>query len=378
MIPTYVPLLKALPSELEAAREIPTVDASRIHPLFDICRVPTFNQYRKAPKWFLNSTAPTAEFVERAVQKLAAAWTGRLAMIDAYFWAANATIENGEHVLAYAYRRLSEEGVMVIPVLGYERWDNIEYRAAMGSLECHEAPYWCLRLDVHAIDDAADPDAFRAQIDSILGELELNPASCAVLVDFGDMTNISVEQMLYGLQDVLNGIENYGFMFVATAGCSMPAMINLAVKEEDSVGNVLRREMRGWQAARRENPSFKLVYGDYGIRGPTSNEGIPNKHGNAKIRYTTSGSYYIARGCSVFNKPYGQQTQGLALKIVGSKYYAGPSFSWGDKIIHQASLGNRVGESHAKWIAYDTSHHIAYALAEVQEFERALAAKAIA
>lgn len=378
MIPAYVPLLKALPSELEAVRKIPAADASRIHPLFDICRIPTFNQYRKAPKWFLNSTAPTAEFIERAVQKLVAVWSRKRAMIDAYFWAANTTVENGEHVLAYAYRRLHEEGLKVIPVVGYERWDNAEYRAAMASLECIEAPYWCLRLDVHAIDDAADPNAFSAQIESILDELGLDPANCAVLVDFGDMTNISVEQMLYGLQDVLNGVDHYGFMFVATAGCSMPAMINFAVKEENSVGHVLRREMHGWQAARRGNPSFKLVYGDYGVRGPTSNEGMPNKHGNAKIRYTTSGSYHIARGCSTFNKPYGQQTQGLALKIIGSKHYMGSSFSWGDEIIHQASLGKRVGESHAKWIAYDTSHHIAYALAEVREFERALAAKAIA
>lgn len=378
MIPAYVPLIKALTSELEAVRVISAADALRIHPLFDICRIPTFNQYHKAPKWFLNSTAPTAEFIEHAVQKLAAAWSGRPAMVDAYFWAANATVENGEHVLGYAYRRLSKNGLKVIPVIGYERWDSAEYRAAMGALEYSEAPYWCLRLDVHAIDDAADPDTFRAQVDSILGDLELDPANCAVLVDFGDMTNISIDQMLYGLQDVLNGVDGYGFMFVATAGCSMPAAINLAVKEENSVGNVLRREMYGWKAARRENPSVKLVYGDYGVRGPTSNEGVPNKHGNAKIRYTTSGSYHIARGCSTFNKPYGQQSKGLALKIVGSKYYMGPSFSWGDGIIHQASLGKRVGESHAKWIAYDTSHHIAYALAEVREFERALAATVIA
>ena len=378
MVPDYVPLLKALPSELEAVVEVPAAQAARMHPLFDICRVPTFNEYRKAPKWFLSSSAPTAEFVDRAVQKLAAAWVGRPAMIDAYFWAANATVENGEHVLSYAYRRLREEGLHVVPVVGYERWDNTEYRAAMAALECPEAPYWCLRLDVHAIDDAADPEAFQEQIDSILDGLDLAPENCAILVDFGDMTNISIEQMLAGLDDVIAGLGDYNFKFIVTAGCSMPALINQAVKDEHSVGSVLRREMHGWQNARREYPGVKLVYGDYGVRGPMSNEGVPNKHGNAKIRYTTSGAYYIARGCSAFNKPYSQQTQPLGLRIVNSKHYMGPAFSWGDRVIHQASLGLRVGQSHAKWIAYDTSHHIAYAMAEIFEFERALVAKAIA
>lgn len=320
MVPEYVPLLKALPSELEAVAKMPAAQATRIHPLFDICRFPTFNEYRKEPKWIKNSSAPQAEFVDRSVQKIVAAWAGKTAMIDGYLWAANATIENGEHVLAYANRRLREEGFDVIPVVGYERWDNDEYRAAMISLDASTAPYWCLRLDIHAMEDAQDGDHFRDQIDSILNTLNLHPANCALLVDFGDMTTISIEQMLAGLDDVLTAIDDYAFKFVATAGCSMPCMINLAVKEKHSVGSVLRREMHGWQAARRTYSSVKLVYGDYGVRGPMSNEGVPNKHGNAKIRYTTAGSYYVARGCSAFNTPYGEQTQPLGQHENGVRF----------------------------------------------------------
>ena len=48
-------------------------------------------------------------------------------------------------------------------------------------------------------------------------------------------------------------------------------------------------------------------------------------------------------------------------------------FSWVDQFIADCSNGLPVKNGHGKWIAYDTSHHLAFVVEEVREFERVLA-----
>ncbi len=52
--------------------------------------------------------------------------------------------------------------------------------------------------------------------------------------------------------------------------------------------------------------------------------------------------------------------------------------SWGDQIIADCSNGLPVKNGHTKWIAYDTSHHLAFVVEEVREFERVLVSTASA
>jgi hypothetical protein len=59
----------------------------------------------------------------------------------------------------------------------------------------------------------------------------------------------------------------------------------------------------------------------------------------------------------------------LAKLVVSSAYYMGDDFSWGDAQILACSQKEIGPGNSTTWIAIDTSHHLAWVIAEVEEFE---------
>ncbi|WP_157979359.1 beta family protein [Rhodoferax ferrireducens] len=372
MLPKYIPLLKAMNSESIALANIDPVHAKKMLPLFEVPRIgPNILEAKR----FVGCPTPTTAYLDEVTNRIAKVWSGRTAMVDAYQWPADATVESGEHVLPYLFTRLQALGVDVVPVIGYDRWENPTYSLAMQGLELPGTPYYCLRLDAQALEDAAEPDFFLENIEAMLARFELEPGACSVLIDFGDVTGRSVEKMVGDSDAILNLLMPLGFRYFASAGCSLPKSIDLAVKKPDTVGKVVRKEMLLWQAARQQYPDSALVYGDYGIRGPSSNEGIPNPHGNGKIRHTIDKHFLVVRGHSMMLPGKGEQMWGLAQKVVASPHYLGANFSWGDQQILDCSQ-KKIKGHHAQWISNDTSHHLAYALAEVEQFDLSVAVPA--
>jgi hypothetical protein len=92
-----------------------------------------------------------------------------------------------------------------------------------------------------------------------------------------------------------------------------------------------------WKDVREKYPEMPIYFGDYGVRGPNTNQGVPNPHTNGKIRYTIENQYFIARGQPMTKPPKGQQHWALAEAIIGSGYFLGPDFSWGDNEIQRCS-----------------------------------------
>lgn len=151
----------------------------------------------------------------------------------------------------------------------------------------------------------------------------------------------------------------------------MPKSVDLAVKKRDSTARVIRKEMLLWQALRTEFSGISLVFGDYGVRGPGSNDAIRNPNANAKIRYTCDKAFLVSRGHSIVGG-WALQMPAVAAAIANAKEFL-PGFSWGDQVIADCSNGRPVKNGHGKWIAYDTSHHLTFVVEEVREFERVLA-----
>ncbi|WP_312316190.1 beta family protein [Stenotrophomonas sp.] len=367
MAPTYLPILKSLTSEYEASKHMDVAHAAAIHPLFD---VPVISENRQKAKKYQNSPTPKCDYLDEVAESVAKYWKGPLVLADAFNWAPDATVETGEHALAYLHASLKGQGVTVAPVVGYDRWDDQIYQLAMRGLDLSDAPYVCLRLEASAIEDAAEPDVFHDRIHEILEDMQLVPAGCAVLLDLGDLTSKSLMDITGDATRVLELLIEYGFRYIATAGSSMPKSVDLAVKKKDSTAKVIRKEMLLWQALRTEFSGISLVFGDYGVRGPGSNDAIRNPNANAKIRYTCDKAFLVSRGHSVVGG-WALQMSAVATEIVNSKEFL-PGFSWGDQVIADCSNGLPVKNGHGKWIAYDTSHHLAFVVAEVQEFERVL------
>lgn len=365
MAPTYLPILKSLTSEYEASKHVDAAHAAVIHPLFD---VPVISENRQKAKKYQNSFTPKSDYLDEVAESIAKYWGGDLVLADAFNWAPDATVESGEHALAYLYSSLKGQGVTVAPVVGYDRWDDQLYQLAMRGLNLAGAPYVCLRLEASAVEDAAEPEVFHDRMQEILEDMQLSPAECAVLLDLGDLTSKSLIDSTSDATRVLQLLSGYGFRYIATAGSSMPKSVDLAVKKKDSTAKVIRKEMLLWQALRTEFSGIPLVFGDYGVRGPGSNDAIRNPNANAKIRYTCDKAFLISRGHSIAGG-WAMQMPAVAAEITNAKEFL-PGFSWGDKIIADCSNGLPVKNGHGKWIAYDTSHHLAFVVEEVREFER--------
>lgn len=367
MNPIYFPVLKAKDAEFEALRRSPDVNGSMI-PLFE---VPKFNPTLKK---YVDDTSPMISFLSEVSRKISEIRSGQFAMFDTYHWQIpGQTVETGQHHLYYIYNYLMRSGVNAVPVVGYDRWEDGDYRSALRSISKVHQGKFCIRLDRFAFDDSADPEHFQARLAEMIEYLALDPAKCHVLLDLEDLSVFPIVEVIKNFDVLFSQITGHGFSSYSLAGCSLPSSIDQVIKDKDSSAPVKRREMLLWKYARGQYPAFRIYFGDYGVRGPSTGEtGYGNT--NAKIRYTVEDEYFILRG-HVIRKPLGgYQHCELAQRLIDSGYYLYPSFSWGDAEIQRCANGE-IGGGSTTWIKIDTSHHITFVVAEIAEFERSLAAQ---
>lgn len=64
-------------------------------------------------------------------------------------WKADSYIETGEHVLSYMYRALASSGSLVHPVIGFDRWDILDYQNALKGLVVPEGQCTVYVLILH-------------------------------------------------------------------------------------------------------------------------------------------------------------------------------------------------------------------------------------
>lgn len=369
MLPTHTVILKANQGEFDALRNLDARTADKLRPLFEVGRLT--DELRKR-KYIGESTTPVMTHLNRVLDSIAGAWPARPAMVDGYTWAPNAQAENGQHVIAYMVSRLSAAGVPVIPVVGYDRWENEEYRLGLKAIPRPDSGLYCLRLDNSAVEDSAEPEHFQSTIQEILDELDLEPARCSALIDFADvsMDAMSVEALVSSASALIRQLQKFGFQHYVVAGCSLPSTINLAVNNQDSTGSVLRKEMLVWQALRLEFPETIIINGDYAVRGPTTTE-VRSKYTNGKIRYTIKKQMYVVRGHPIRNDHSLEQMHDLSAALTESTHFLGGNFSWGDNQVLLCKRRSALGGL-TRWIAIDTNHHLTFVVQEVEEFERDL------
>jgi hypothetical protein len=368
MLLRYVPIVKAKKGEFDALANTSDDVARRIMPLFEVGRL---TQAIVERKWYKTSRTPKIAYLGRVVDGIAAAWGDRPAMVDGYLLPPDASTEQGEHMIAHTVMNLEEAGTPVVPVIGYDRWENEVYQAAMKGLSAGGKRAFCLRIDSQSLDDAAEPEFFKDNVAEILDGMGLPPSKCSVLIDFGDVTSTGISDLVTVAGRVITQLNEFGFRRFITAGCSIPKSIDLAVQDTDSSALLVRRELLLWEALRQEFRNRRIIYGDYGVRGPNTNDDIRSNNTNGKIRHTTQQQYYVARGHAITKDGSAVQMHALARDVVQSGHYLGVDFSWGDERIDACRQHLFTG-SPTTWIAIDTNHHLAYVTQEVEEFERSI------
>lgn len=366
---SYAPILKALPSEITALGELDPKIFNELCPLIDF-PLGLNPEVQKIPKKYHNSTALIEDQLVEKCEKIAKIFKDKLLMVDNYRWQPDSQIETGELVISKIANNLIDNNVNVIPVIGYDRWDNAQYRQFYKTMHFTKAPFYCLRLDKTAFEESSDLVHFYSVISEILSDLVLQPKNVMILIDIGSVFSLSEDELLDRTENIIQFLMKKGFTQFITSGCSLPATIDKAAPKDQT--NILaRKEMICWQYLRRSYTNLNIIYGDYGVRPAESAEGPKfGGNANAKIRYTIDKAFYIVRGHMVGGqkKVKEKQNWGLARKVVESKYYMGEHYSFGDYRIKLCSE-KKFNGTHGHWIENDTTHHITFCMDEVSSFE---------
>ncbi|GGO68221.1 beta family protein [Bowmanella pacifica] len=361
--PIYTPILNAKQGEFDALDHIRTETNKAIFPLFEL---PIFSDEFLKRKKYENEPTPKRLFVADTLSKIISARSNEPFMLDIFKWSPDSTLESGEHVLNFSYNYLASRNANVTTVVGYDRWEDIQYVKALESIRV-KSDSFCIRLESYAFEDMYDEDHFSEILHDILDTLQLTPSKCHVILDLGDVSSTSVVEICEKVERAYGLIRPLGFTRVSMAGCSLTSFITDMVPEQDSSEVILRREYVAWKSLRN---TADIGFGDYGVVSPNSAE-IRTPHANGKIRYTISDNYFVARGHSRMHGNKGAQMYDLSETVISSGFYLGSSFSWGDRRIEDCA--NRLLKGSLKdWVAIDTSHHIQFATMSVLEFEKQL------
>ncbi|MBM1023156.1 hypothetical protein EIC82_17835 [Enterobacter sp. A11] len=371
MYPTYVPILKAKKGEFTALKKLKAAYSEKIAPFFEI---PILVRKQKEPKWLVESTQPLTDHLKRTAKKLVSSCQSNAFFFDITQWKADSYIETGEHVLSYLHKELSKSGAIIHPVVGFDRWDILDYQIALKNLNIPDGTNYCIRIDSSSIiDDSYDVDYFTGTLEKIMEDLGLSSKEVMIMLDFDDITNKSIESLNDHVKHVLNIFSDYEFSCIIISGGSFPAFINKAVKDENSTDYVTRREIHVWKSFVDDSTS-PLIFSDYGIRNPKAKDDVIAPNANGKIRYTIDDKYFVVRGYAKNKDEEYKQLHGLSEILVKSPHYLGPDFSWGDECILACSKKEILG-GNTEWVSHDTNHHISYVVEEITEFNRVRAAK---
>lgn len=357
----YFPIVRAKQGEIEALANLKASVLKRCTAVFEVTKLDGQDLERAQKR----SDTPYEYYLRSRAEQIASIYKGRRAIVDISQWPLGITTEGGEQILSFLCNRLNELGVVACPIIGYDRWDSVEYREMIRTTKLSKRAYFCIRLDSIALEDLGDPEHFVGVMEDIISLVNLSEADTRILIDLGDVTRISMEDIVKHIEDAYSMVKSIGFEYVIMAGSSIPDSIEKAVKQPDSTGVVQRREVIAWKGFMDANPAASLYFGDYGIRNPRASDTIaPNM--NVKIRYTIENSFFIARGHSVRKEHGYAQSQILSRIIVESPHFM-EGFSWGDDKIEACGRGELIGNS-TNWIAFDTNHHVSTVVAEVREF----------
>lgn len=372
MTSIYYPVLQAKNGELTALANLSGAVSQRIHPIFEVA--PLSEQDLKAKKRRTAAT-PHRDNLDQVIANILLVRQGLPVSVDISRWKPNACVEGGEHVLQYVAQGLASGGALVCPVIGFDRWDDPEYRAAIANISLPGSCFFVIRIDKTSLGDIKDEEFLEDQLASIFETTGLAPSQFAILLDLGDVTGSSVDDIQSQSEGALERLNDKGFLFHCMIGASLPPSIQLAVSEVNSEGHVLRKEVIAWKALTQSAVGETLRFGDYGVRNPLAAD-HPSPHTNGKIRYTSGHNYFIARGHSMQWDDKGGQYHGLAAKVIASKHFKGAGYSWGDDRIIACSQGEFKGSS-TDWIAIDTNHHIVAVAADVTVHSAPIASKKV-
>jgi hypothetical protein len=170
---------------------------------------------------------------------------------------------------------------------------------------------------------------------SALEAAEHDPAVVDLLLDLSYLSEDVDVDVRYVAELARMLSSNVAWRSVVLIGTSIPS--TMASISEGHIEPLARREWDLWTEVRdhiRAESGLAPAFGDYAVQHPKPPlEGGGGPGMRANIRYTTGGITLVARGVGPANVNPKSQYRELCRAITARREYAGPTYSWGDRVL---------------------------------------------
>ena len=349
--PSYVPALRMKTGELAGLRDLAPDVAARVLPRII---VPPPEERDDALQAQLFETEDSPNIADA----LAAHWRGRSALVDATHLIPDLGREAVGRWLPRMFARAQRAGVPAVPLVALADLtaDSREaYREACGAGPVR-----------FAIVVSAGELVSRDVLVPLLRHLEamrLSPSDCSIIADFSDsdFTDADiVAPIIGGALELLQEMGVWGQ--VVFQGTNYP---DRNPAEPGGSYQVSRNEWKAWRKAVGFDPATAehMLFGDYAADCATMVFGGGRGRAIRHYRYATPDAWLVERGADGGTDAAAMRD--VCRRIVGSKDFAGGSFSSADEFIFLTACGEAGPGNSTRWRAVNITHHITRVVADI-------------
>jgi hypothetical protein len=352
----YIPCLRWKQGEYLAVWRLPIKSKRVFTPLIEVPGIGYDFENETEAKTIDEYLAP---FAKRVHEK----WGRQTCFVDLNLIESNKRMASGIQPLCFVFDGLRKRMCSAIPVTGIDR--NNTYQKEINNVVTHDRSGVCLRITI----EQAARGSFKDDLDSLLSRLKVKPKSCDLIVDLDAPNFVPLEGFSKAIQAVVSSFLYLNeWRTFSILGTSFPETM-AGIKEG---GEIIPRHE--WQLYKMLMANFREAglrlpsFGDYAISHPKVLElDMRIVKPYATIRYTIDDAWYIVKGDNVRDYGY-EQYHKLSRKILASRYYYGPTFSWGDDYIQICSNKNAKTGNLSTWRQVGTNHHIMKVIQDIANF----------
>jgi hypothetical protein len=267
------------------------------------------------------------------------------------------TADGTSPVLEAIYARARKRGMRFVPVL---RVNDPASRAKQirDAVEC-DGRGVAVRYPILG-SVSADGRGPQALVKDALHGVGVDVVGADLLLDLGFLdpdVEIDAEDLQTSIEDLV-GVGTW--RSVVLMGTGMHRSLGGGVVEEGTVGRLPRREWDLWCALRARHPRRLPTFGDYAVQHPDPpSEGEESGPGmRANVRYTLDDVTVVPRGVGPLQQEGAEQYRRLCGEIVAEPKFAGPDYTWGDRLIFDCARGIGEPGNQNRWRGAGTSHHL--------------------
>lgn len=341
----YVPILKWKMGEYQALARLSTSVKDRITPLLEI-----------PPVGFDFETNRNKESIDDHLgdfgKRLKAKWQGRRCFVDLKHLPPSTRCVGGRHYVEVIFDMARVEGCAAIPVVCFA--NDPAFLTAIAAVVQQDRRGVCLRLTLSDFDRPL----LAADIDNLLRPLTDNPSDVDLVIDFGTPTYLPLAIHTITVTALMSRVPYLNrWRTLTIAGTSYPA----SVANINPPYQLLPR--LEWQAYRAYTATLGRearipTFGDYAVAPPDLVElDMRIIKPFAKLRYTITDNWHIARGTPVRTHGFGQYQQ-MCADLVRLPYFSGPTFSAADDYIAQCAAGTVPTGNLSTWVWVSTNRHL--------------------